>query len=133
MKRRKNEFAKFAIEHQEQMEDARTGKTYGAGVALATATKQANTKHTAAARNPPGTPKELMRCAYYHPLYCTILGHNSAANRECGVKHKTPEERKVILATLKKIQIEEELALQKDGKSTNLRFSIVYLYQVSTI
>ena len=134
LKRRKTDIEKFADSHKEQMEDARTGKTYGAGVALAQATKQAKDKLTSAARNPKGTPKELMRCAYFHPLYCTILGHTSAANSQCGVKYKTKAERTVILATLKKIQIEEELVLQNNGKSTYLLFIIVYLYsQLSTI
>ena len=61
LKRRKTDIEKFADSHKEQMEDARTGKTYGAGVALAQATKQAKDKLTAAARNPKGTPKELQR------------------------------------------------------------------------
>ena len=40
----------------------------------------------------------------------------------------------MILATLKKIQIEEELVLQNNGKLTYLLFIIVYLYsQLSTI
>ena len=124
---------KFAEAHREQMDDARTGKTYGAGVALATAKKQANAKLTAAARNPKGTPKELLRCPYYHLLHCTALGHTSAANKECGVKHKSKEERIVILATLKSMQIQEELALQNDGMSIYLRFIIIHLYQVSKI
>ena len=133
LQRRKTDLEKFAEAHREQMDDARTGKTYGAGVALATAKKQANAKLTAAARNPKGTPKELLRCPYYHPLHCTALGHTSAANKECGVKHKTKEERIVILATLKSIRIQEELALQNDGMSIYLRFIIVHLYQVSKI
>ena len=36
--RRKIELAKFTDGHKEQMEDARTGKTYGADVALTQAT-----------------------------------------------------------------------------------------------
>ena len=35
LKRRKTEFGKYNDQHQEQMDDARTGKTYGASVALA--------------------------------------------------------------------------------------------------
>ena len=133
LKRRKTDFSKFSDQHKEQMEDARTGKTYGAGVALAAAKKTATAKLTAAGRNPEGTPKELMRCAYYHPLYCNVLGHNSAASKQCGVKSKTKEERKVILATLQKMQIEEDLVLLGDGKSTNLRIIIVHYYQFDIV
>ena len=111
LQQRKTCLEKFIEVHREQMDDVLTGKTYGAGVALATAKKQANAKLTAAARNPKGTPKELLRCPYYHPLHCTVLGHTSAANKECGVKHKTKEDRIVILETLKIMQIQEELAL----------------------
>ena len=65
IKRRKEEMRKYETLHIEQMEDARTGKTYGSGVALATAKKQAKERLTAAVRNPKGTPKHLLRCVYY--------------------------------------------------------------------
>ena len=79
--RRKIDFSKFVEQHKEQMEAARTRKTYVAGVALAVSKKTAKSKLTVGARNPKGTLKELMRCAYYHPLYCTVLGHTSAASK----------------------------------------------------
>ena len=44
--RRKGDLAKFAEGHKEQMDDQRTGKTYGAGVALAQATKTAKKIHS---------------------------------------------------------------------------------------
>ena len=112
---RKGDLAKFAEGHKEQMDDQRTGKTYGAGVALAQATKAAKTKYTAAKRNPTGTAPECMRCPYHHPQFCTLLGHTSASFKNCFAKLKSKEERKVILATIKSMQIEEELALQADG------------------
>jgi hypothetical protein len=113
--RRKTDLAKFAEGHKEQMDDARTGKTYGAGVALAQATKTAKAKHTATERNPKGTAPENMRCPYHHPKFCTILGHNAESNKSCFAKYKTKDERKVILATIKSWQIEAELAVQADG------------------
>ena len=61
LKRRKTELATFSKVHKEQMEDARTGKTYGAGVALAQVTKIAKAKYTAVKRNPKGTAPEMMR------------------------------------------------------------------------
>ena len=116
LKRRKGEFEKQAEQHRGQMDDARTGKTYGAGVALAAAKKTAKEKHTAAARNPKGTPKECLRCPYYHPQFCTVLGHTSAASKSCAMNGKSKEERNSILATIKKWQIDAELALQStDG------------------
>ena len=133
LKRRKTDMTKFTAQHKEQMEDARTGKTYGAGVALAAATKSATAKLTASMRNPEGTPKELLRCSYYHPLFCTVLGHTSCATKGCGVKHKSKDERKVILATIKRMQIEEELAVQHDGMFYILTPFVVCYYQFHKI
>ena len=102
------------------MYNTRTIKTYGASGALATAKKLADAKLNAAARNPKGNPKKLLRCSYYQPLHCTVLDHSSAANKICSVNHKTKEERIIILATLESIQIEVELALQDGGISIYL-------------
>ena len=41
------------------MDDARTGKTYGAGLTLAQGMKTAKAKHTAAKRNPKRIAQEL--------------------------------------------------------------------------
>ena len=65
--------AKFHEAHKEQMNDAKTGKMYGAGVAVKVATTKAKEKDTAAERNPEGTPKDQLRYPYHHPLYCTAL------------------------------------------------------------
>ena len=114
--RRKDDFAKYTQSHVEQMDDAKTGKTYGAGVALATAKKQAKEKLTAAIRNPKGTPKHLQRCAYY-PHHCLVLGHTTAGNKSCGVNDKSPDERKKLLSNIKERTIDEELVcLQVDRK-----------------
>ena len=56
--------AKFDQAHKEQMNNSKTGKIYCSGVALSAAKKTVNKKLTASNRNPKGTPKELMRCAY---------------------------------------------------------------------
>ena len=77
VRRRQTFMSKFHEAHKEQMNDAITRKTYGAGVAVKAAKKTAKDKHTAAERNPEGTPKDQMRCAYHHPLYCTVLAHTT--------------------------------------------------------
>ena len=121
-KRREKYLANYSQQHKEQMHDAKTGKTYGAGVALKEATKKAKQKLTAAARNPKNTKKELLRCPYYHPLYCDVLGHTSASSIQCKMKQKSKEERKVALDTIQRLQIEEELkVLHENGKFHNLR------------
>ena len=72
-KQRKVYNEKFGKAHAEQMNNVKTDKTYGARVALKTAMKKAQKTLTAASRNPKGTPKELLRCRYHHPIYCTVL------------------------------------------------------------
>ena len=83
------------------MDNTETGNTYGAGVVLVTAKRKAKEKHTTAERNPNGTVPEYMRCPYYHPRFCTVLGHTFAASKDCFMKFKTKDECKVILDTLK--------------------------------
>ena len=97
------------------MDDARTGETYGDGVALAQATKTAKAQYTAAKRNPKEIAPEQQRCSYHHPRFCTLLGHSTASSKQCFAKTKTNEEQKEILAIIRKWQIEEELAVQADG------------------
>ena len=133
-KRREKYLANFAEQHKEQMEDAKTGKTYGAGVALKEATKRAAKKLTCTVRNPENTKKELLRCPYYHPLYCDVLGHTSARSNQCKMKHKTKEERKIVLDAIKELCIQEELTLlQENGKFSNIRLhGTVFKYYIQS-
>ena len=102
LKMRKIEFGKYAEHHQEQMDDTQTGNTYGAGVDLATVKRKGKEQHTATERNPKGTVPECMHCPYYHPCFCTVLGHTFAASKDFFMKCKTKDKSKGILATLKK-------------------------------
>ena len=123
IKRREKYYKAIAQSHVEKMNDLKTGKAYGSGVALKEATKKAKATLSATARNPKDCPKELQRCAYYHPLYCNVLGHTTASNKACAMKQKSQEERKVILDHIKTLRIEEELKLVQDnGKSRQYVF-----------
>ena len=115
--RRKTDLEKHGQYHREQMDDLRTGKMYGSGVALATAKKAAKAKLTSAARNPKGTPKDQLRCPYYHPLFCSKRGHTSAASPFCGQKSVSKEQRMANLAIIENMKIEELLLVQGNGKS----------------
>ena len=48
---------------------------------------------TAIERNPKGIPKDQLRCAYWHPLFCTVRGHNDYRNKAWAMRLKTKEER----------------------------------------
>ena len=92
--RRKTGLVKYKLAHQEQMSDVKSGKIYGSSVVLATLTKKATEKFTAAIRNPKGTSKHLSRCVYY-PIYCTVLGHTTVANKLCGMNKTRPRRGKI--------------------------------------
>ena len=100
---------KFSRLHVEQINDAKMGKTCGAGVTLSTAKRKVKTKLTSASRNTERIPKESLYCANYHPLYCTVLGHTTCVNKECGASQKTKTERTAILLHLKSMEVDEEL------------------------
>ena len=134
VRRRKDFMVKFGTMQQEQQADAKTGKTYGSGVALATAKKQATANLAAKTRNPEGTPKSQMKCSYHHPDYCTVLGHTTAGSKECGVHCKTGEERKQILVVLRKLEIDQQLqSVQEHGKFRSCMWNIVDLYSKADI
>ena len=116
--RRKEYLSKFSQAHEEQMNDAKTGKTYGAGVALKEAKKSAKERLTAGKRNPEGTPKHLQRCGYY-PHHCSVLGHTTAGNRQCGVNSINPVERKALLAKIHQLTIDEELVQVQENRKCN--------------
>ena len=114
--RRKEYLAKFATAHEEQMNNAKTGKNYGSDIDLKAAKKSAKEKLTATMRNPKGTPKHLQRCAYY-PHYCNVIGHTTVGNKVCGANNKTLAKRKALLAKIQQVTIDEELVLvQEDRK-----------------
>ena len=62
---------------------------YKTGIIVAAAKKNLP---KAGNRNPLDTPKELLKCPYYYPIYCQKLVHVSCAKKECAMKEATNEE-----------------------------------------
>ena len=116
IKSRKRYHEKFDQLHKDQMKDAKSGKRYGSGIALEAAKKQAKEIFTAE-HNPKGIPRKRLRCLYYYPPYCIILGYNSCRLKEYGVRRKTAIERGEIMKNLNKVEKEEKLTvvLQEAG------------------
>ena len=121
--RRKGFLQNFAESHKEQMDDAKTDKMYGSGVALKAAKKNAKDKRTPVVRNPKGTLKHLQRCAYYLH-YCQVLGHTTTTNRLCGVNSLAPVERKAIMAKIIELSIEEEVVLVEENRKYILSYFV---------
>ena len=85
---KKNE--KLNREKQEFIDGHKAGMEYKTGVAVAAAKKNLP---SASDRNPKGTPKDQMRCPYWHPSFCTVRGHSKCNNKDCAMRSKTKEER----------------------------------------
>ena len=115
-KRREGEYARNKEKHAAQMYDMKTGKTYGAGIAMKAAKKTASKETSAAARNPEGTPLLEWKCPYYHPNYCTTLGHKGAASKHCAMKGKSKEELAVIKNEILKEAVEKALSSSTKGE-----------------
>ena len=80
-------YQKRTDEHTQDMEDQRNGTLYGPGVALDKEIQKAvQDALSSERRNPPYISPELRRCKYYHPQFCTVLGHTTCASKECKMK-----------------------------------------------
>jgi len=103
--------------HKTQLDAYKEGTFYESGVAMSLAKKTLK----AVPRNPDGTPADEWKCPYYHPLYCTELGHSSCGNKRCGMKLKSKVERAAALKIINAEQIEEEV-------KRNATFAGTYLF-----
>ena len=83
---------------------------YRTGIATAAAKKNLP---AAKDRNPKGTPTEKLRCPFYHPRYCTILGHRDARSKVCAMHGKSKEERDAAMKVITNELIEMEVERMK--------------------
>ena len=118
---KKNE--KLNREKQEFLDGHKAGMEYQSGVAVAAAKKNLP---SAADRNPKGTPKDQLRCAYWHPLYCTTRGHNDCRNRNCAMRLKSKEEREVAKQYILNELIQNEISANS-GKSKCFSFYLLVI------
>ena len=65
------------------MEAKKDGTEYGQGVAMKAALKKVKDNRMAKVRNPPNTLPIDLRCRYFHPKYCTKLGHATCRSKAC--------------------------------------------------
>lgn len=103
------------MEQKAYMDVYKEGCLYETGIAVAVAKNPYLKRKTAIHQvHPPGTPTDMMKCPYY-PLYCKVLGHVSCANKFCGMKKASKEERAVALKTITKVAVDAEV-IQNRGK-----------------
>ena len=105
-KRSSNRYAKFAEAHRSQLDEVKTGAMYESGIAVQLAKKSIK---SAPKRNPEGTLRCDLICAYYHPKFCTVKGHSDCRSVQCYFKGKPKEERDAALAFIRNEAITKQV------------------------
>ena len=98
------------------MVDVRDGKSYESGLALAQA--KAKVKIASKQRNNKETPKELWKCPYYHPKFCTVLGHTTCYNRMCEMRGKSKEFLEHAKDEIERDLVNEQLRIDSETAGT---------------
>ena len=101
---------------------------YEAGVAVTLAKRSLKTVK----RNPKGTPLDQLKCAYYHPSYCTTLGHKACSSPLCSMKMKSKEERAVALKVILADQVDAEVKKNAVLSGEYFCHSVLLLYTYLT-
>ena len=107
-------YDKYNNAFKKQREGHEKGLGYQPGIAASAAKKNLP---AAAALYPKGKPKSQLRCPYYHPSYCTLMGHRDARTEGCTMHGKSKEVKdaatKVIMAELISIEVSR---MKEEGK-----------------
>ena len=113
IKRNKCKHDKLAAAQQADAIAHKAGMDYSAGIAINEAKKRAVEAASNNKRNPKGTPKELLKCKYHHPRFCTVLGHSSVTSKSCFMHGTSKEERDAAMRTIMNELVTAELKAQK--------------------
>jgi hypothetical protein len=114
---------KLKDEHRKDMEAQKTGMLYETGIAMKQAQRGARHLTSAQSRNPKGTPKDKLRCRYWHRDYCQVYGHSVASSNDCFMKTKSKEEREAAATRIMEENIETELRVNSEkGNCTYVQF-----------
>ena len=88
------------------MSAKRGGIEYDQGIA----TKEAKITWSADKRNPKGPLPKDMKCRYFHPDFCTTIGHVTCRSREYFIYLKPKAEKDRSKAVINKEEYMKELA-----------------------
>ena len=81
---------------------------YESGIALKEARKVV--RNLLDNRNAKGTPTDQLRCKYFHPNYCTKLGHKDARSKDCFANRLTKEEQGIVLNAIFDEAVQHQVA-----------------------
>ena len=102
----------LASSHRSQMIDMKKGERYESGISITEARKCLRKKSK---RNI--GKKETWTCVYYHPRYCTKLGHKDCRSKDCAMYGKSSDERSIALKEIENEILDDEikrLSAEKD-------------------
>ena len=116
LRRSKRKRDALTTAHRDDMQSQKEGTKYESGIAMREKIRNAKTSMANNKRNPQGTPKDKQRCIYYHPEYCTTLGHATCSSPMCFMKSKTVQQRKAAYN-----QILKEKAAKAELENTDER------------
>ena len=105
MKRSIYKYDKYNNAFKKQRDGHEKGLGYQPGIATAGAKKSLP---AAKESSPKGTPKSQLRCPFYHPSYCTLLGHRDTRTQGCALHGKSEE----VKDTATKVIIGELIAIE---------------------
>ena len=94
---------------RQDIKGQKEGLEYNQEVALRQATKDAKANNAFKTRNPEKTNKSDYKCKFYHPRYCTYLGHSSCASPKCFMHKKPKVERDAASDFILKERIQQNL------------------------
>ena len=99
------------------MRDNKEGKTYEAGMALLLARSRVKAKKKEKKGELVKVPLHLRQCTYFHPLFCTVLGHTTCGSKECTMKGKAADVLKRAKKTIENDRIKEQMKLDSNSAS----------------
>ena len=100
-RRTRKKYEKFKSVQKLDLEGQKAGLEYQAGVAVREAKKNTEEKLKNKNRNPECTDAKKLRCVFYHPKFCNVLGHRSCRSKDCAMHSKTKQQRKEALEYIK--------------------------------
>ena len=121
---------KLKQELQRDMQDQKKGMQYESGVALRCAQTQSKSKLTHKNRNPTGTPKDKLRCKYWHPMFCQKVGHSTSTSSDCFMYRKSVEERDAATLRIMEDHIETELQNTKPKGNLHIDLHIQFFLRI---
>ena len=108
---------------------AKEGKDYSSGAALET--KSAKSIVLIALKEGrdlnKNRDKKDSTCKYY-PIFCSHVGHSTAADKNCDMNGKSKDEKKSASDDMQELLIEKYLAEKKEGEKISVHICCTHIY-----